>query len=414
MNKPEILSPAGDMERLKYAIAYGADAVYLAGKHFGMRAASDNFTDEELKEGIAYAHARGVKIYVTVNISPRSHEFAELEPYLRKLYDYGADAAIVSDLGVIRVAKRVVPDLPLHISTQASILNCEAAQFWVDMGAERIVLARELTLEEIKAIRASIPPEVEIECFVHGAMCISYSGRCLISNYTTGRDANHGACAQSCRWKYSLMEEKRPGQYFPVEEDEHGTYLYNSKDMCMIDHIPELVDAGITSFKIEGRAKTAFYTAGITSAYRRAVDAYFEHPSPDFVLPQDIHDEIGRISHREYFTGFYFGRDPKGQYYPDVMYIRDWEVAALVDSCDADGNAVFVLKNRFFSGDTLELMQPGKPVYPFRVEEMRGDDGELLDAARSAMMHVHIKFPFQVSEFAILRKEKAANPPANG
>ncbi len=410
MNKPEILSPAGDMERLKYAIAYGADAVYLAGKHFGMRAASDNFTDEELREGIKYAHAHGVKIYVTVNISPRTNEFAELESYLQKLCDYGADAAIVSDLGVIRVAKRVVPELPLHISTQASILNCEAAQFWVDLGAERLVLARELTLEEIKAIRAAIPPEVEIECFVHGAMCISYSGRCLISNYTTGRDANHGACAQSCRWKYALMEEKRPGQYFPVDEDERGTYLYNSKDMCMIDHIPELVDAGITSFKIEGRAKTAFYTAGITSAYRRAVDAYFENPSPDFVLPKDIHDEIGRISHREYFTGFYFGRDPKGQYYPDVMYIRDWEVAALIDTCDADGNAVFVLKNRFFRGDTLELMQPGKPVYRFKVEEMRDDDRNLLDVARSAMMHVHIKLPFQASAFAILRKEKAANP----
>lgn len=274
MNKPEILSPAGDMERLKYAIAYGADAVYLAGKHFGMRAASDNFTDDELREGIAYAHARGVKVYVTVNISPRSNEFPELETYLQKLYEYGADAAIVSDLGVIRVAKRVVPQLPLHISTQTSILNYEAAQFWVEMGAERIVLARELTLEEIKTIRDHIPPEVEIECFVHGAMCISYSGRCLISNYTTGRDANHGACAQSCRWKYALMEEKRPGQYFPVDEDERGTYLYNSKDMCMIDHIPELIAAGITSFKIEGRAKTAYYTAGITAAYRRAVDAY--------------------------------------------------------------------------------------------------------------------------------------------
>ncbi|HIV68217.1 MAG TPA: U32 family peptidase [Candidatus Butyricicoccus stercorigallinarum] len=414
MNKPEILSPAGDMERLKYAIAYGADAVYLAGKHFGMRAASDNFTDDELREGIAYAHARGVKVYVTVNISPRSNEFAELERYLKLLYDCGADAIIVSDLGVIRLAKRVVPQLPLHISTQTSILNSEAAQFWVEMGAERIVLARELTLEEIRTIRDSIPPEVEIECFVHGAMCISYSGRCLISNYTTGRDANHGACAQSCRWKYALMEEKRPGQYFPVEEDARGTYLYNSKDMCMIDHIPALIAAGISSFKIEGRAKTAYYTAGITAAYRRALDAYLANPTPAYRVPDDIREEIGKISHREYFTGFYFGRDPKGQYYPDVMYIRDWEIAALFDSCDADGNAVFVLKNRFFCGDTLELMQPGKPVYAFRVEEMRDDGGALLDAARSAMMRVHLKFPFRVSDFAILRKEKAANPVKKG
>lgn len=408
MNKPEILSPAGDFERLRYAVAYGADAVYLAGKQFGMRAASDNFTAEELKNGIAYAHARGVKVYVTVNISPRSNEFPALERYLLQLQELHADALIVSDLGVIRMARRVIPQMPLHISTQASILNVEAALFWVEMGAERIVLARELSLEQIKEIRDAIPPEVEIECFVHGAMCISISGRCLISNYTTGRDANHGACAQSCRWKYALMEEKRPGQYFPVDEDERYTYLYNSKDMCMIEHIPELVAAGVSSFKIEGRAKTAFYTAGITSAYRRAVDAYFESGDPNFQLPKEIAEEIGRVSHREYFTGFYFGRDPKGQYYDDCMYIRDWEVAALFDSCDNNGNAVFILKNRFFTGETLELMQPGEPVYRFKVESMQNDDGEELDAARSAMMRVHMKFPFRVKEFGILRREKPA------
>ena len=406
MNKPEILSPAGDFERLRYAVAYGADAVYLAGKQFGMRAASDNFTEEELKEGIAYAHALGVKVYVTVNISPRSNEFPALERYLLRLQEFHADALIVSDLGVIRMARRVIPQMPLHISTQASILNAEAALFWVEMGAERIVWARELSLEQIKEIRDAIPPEVEIECFVHGAMCISISGRCLISNYTTGRDANHGACAQSCRWKYALMEEKRPGEYFPVDEDERYTYLYNSKDMCMIEHIPELVAAGVSSFKIEGRAKTAFYTAGITSTYRRAVDAYFTSGDPNFQLPREIAEEIGRVSHREYFTGFYFGRDPKGQYYDDCMYIRDWEVAALFDSCDDEGNAVFVLKNRFFTGETLELMQPGEPVYRFQVESMQNDDGEELDAARSAMMRVHMKFPFRVKEFGILRREK--------
>lgn len=405
--KPEILAPAGDMERLKYAVAYGADAVYLAGKHFGMRAASDNFTDDELQEGIAYAHERGVKIYVTVNISPRSNEFDELETYLKKLYAYHADAIIVSDLGVVRVAKRVVPNLPLHISTQASILNREAALFWVDQGVERLVLARELSLEEIKQIRDAIPPEIEIECFVHGAMCISISGRCLISNYTTGRDANHGACAQSCRWKYALMEEKRPGQYFPVDEDERYTYLYNSKDMCMLEHIPELVEAGITSFKIEGRAKTAFYTVGITSAYRRAVDAYFDQDMPeDFQLPADILEEIGKVSHREYYTGFYFGRQPTGQYYQDAMYIRDYEVAGMLDSCDDEGNAVFLLKNRFFKGDTLELMQPGQPVYTFTVDSMQNDNGEELEAARSAMMRVHIKLPFHPSAFCMLRRDK--------
>ncbi len=407
MLKPEILSPAGDFERLQYAIAYGADAVYLAGKHFGMRSASNNFSDEELREGIAYAHARGVKVYVTVNISPRTDEFAELEDYLKKLAAYHVDAVLVSDLGVIRTAKRVVPELPLHVSTQASILNAEAAKFWVDLGVERIVLARELSLKEIRAIRDAIPPEIDIECFVHGAMCISISGRCLISNYTTGRDANHGECAQSCRWKYALMEEKRPGQYFPVDEDERYTYMYNSKDLCMLDHIPELVEAGITSFKIEGRAKTAFYTAGVTSAYRRALDAYWESRDPNFTLPQDIYEEIGKVSHREYYTGFYFGRDPKGQYYEDGMYIRDWEVAGFVESCDADGNAVFILKNRFFAGETLELMQPGEAPYAFTVTSMQNDDGEELDAARSAMMRIHMKFPFRVKEFGILRREKS-------
>ncbi|MFR4978628.1 MAG: peptidase U32 family protein, partial [Butyricicoccus sp.] len=259
LKKPEILSPAGDLEKLKYAIAYGADAVYLAGQSFGMRAAASNFNEAQMREGIAYAHARGVKCYITVNIIPSNEDLAALPAYLEQIQDCGADALIAADVSVVSMAKRYAPRVPLHISTQTSILSYEAANFWAEQGAERIVLARELTLSDIAEIRARTPKELELEAFVHGAMCISYSGRCLISQYMTGRDANHGACAQPCRWKYSLVEEKRPGEYFPVEEDERGTYLYNSKDLCMIDHIPELVSAGIDSFKIEGRNKTAYY-----------------------------------------------------------------------------------------------------------------------------------------------------------
>lgn len=408
MNRPEILSPAGDLEKLKYAVKYGADAVYLAGRQFGMRAAAGNFSLEELEEGVAFAHENGVKVYVTVNVMPRNPELDTLPEYLLALERIGVDALIVADVGVVRIAKRTVPNLPIHISTQTSIVNYEAANFWAELGAERVVLARELSLEEIKTIRENTPPELELECFVHGAMCISYSGRCLISNYLTGRDANHGACAQPCRWKYSLMEEKRPGEYFPVVEDDKGTYLYNSKDMCMIEHIPELIRAGITSFKIEGRAKTAFYTAIITGAYRRGVDAYYEQGEPDsFTLPQEILDESNKVSHRNYYTGFYFGRDPEGQYYEDSQYIREWELTGFVAECDEEGNAAFLIRNRFYKGDVLELVQPRKPIYRFTVEQMLDDEGNELDVARHAMMRVHMKFPFAVDPYAILRRETA-------
>lgn len=405
LKKPEILSPAGDLEKLKYAIAYGADAVYLAGESFGMRAAATNFNEAQMREGIAYAHARGVKCYITVNIIPSNEDLAALPAYLEQIQDCGADALIAADVSVVSMAKRYAPRVPLHISTQTSILSYEAANFWADQGAERIVLARELTLSDIAEIRARTPKELELEAFVHGAMCISYSGRCLISQYMTGRDANHGACAQPCRWKYSLVEEKRPGEYFPVEEDERGTYLYNSKDLCMIDHIPELVSAGIDSFKIEGRNKTAYYAAGITSAYRRAVDAYCENPD-GFILPKDIHDEIGKVSHRNYYTGFYFGAEENGQYYEDSQYIRDWEVTGLLAEANADGKAVFTLKNRFYPGDTLELVQPGKEPYVFNADKVTDDAGNVLEMVHHPEMRFHLEFPFAVEPFAILRKER--------
>lgn len=403
-NKPEILSPAGDFEKMRFAIAYGADAVYFAGQQFGMRAAAANFGEAELREGIAYAHARGVKCYVTVNVMPSNEELRALPAYLSLLQDAGADALIVADVGVIACARRYAPRLALHISTQTSILNYAAANFWAEQGAERIVLARELSLEQIRDIREQTPPSLEIEAFIHGAMCISYSGRCLISQYLTGRDANHGACAQPCRWKYQLMEEKRPGEYFPVVEDEHGTYLYNSKDLCMIDHIPELVEAGITSFKIEGRNKTAYYTAGITSAYRRAVDAYCADPA-GFVLPQDIHDEIGKVSHRNYYTGFYFGSAENGQHYADSQYIRDWEVTGMPVAVDGN-RATFALKNRFYRGDELELVQPGKAPYRFCALRSTDETGAYLEVFHHPEMRFTIEFPFAVHEFAILRREK--------
>ena len=373
MNKyPELLSPAGDPEKMRFGIAYGADAVYMAGQRFGMRAAAANFDDEALRRSIADAHAHGVKCYITVNIMPSNRDLPALPAYLELLQDAGADAMIVADVGVIRMAQKYAPKVPLHISTQTSILNHEAANYWADMGAERVVLARELSLEEIAEIRAKTPKSLEIEAFVHGAMCISYSGRCLISQYMTGRDANHGACAQPCRWNYSLMEEKRPGQFFPVEEDGRGTYLYNSKDMCMIEHVPELIEAGITSFKIEGRNKTAYYAACVTGAYRAAIDTYKKAPA-NFVLPQFCRDEVNKVSPRE---------------------------------CDDSGKAVFALKNRFFDGEELELIQPGQAPYVFRAENVTDDEGTKRELFNVPQMRVHFAFPFKVSEWAILRKVK--------
>ncbi len=408
IKRPEILSPAGDFEKLRFAVKYGADAVYMAGNMFGMRAAAGNFDSDEMSKGVEFAHAHGVKVYITANVMPRNDELQHLPAFLEQIEQAKADAVIVADMGVMAMAKKYAPNVPIHVSTQTSIVNHASASAWHDLGAERIVLARELTLEDITEIRAKTPKELEIEAFVHGAMCISYSGRCLISNYMTGRDANRGACAQPCRWRYALVEEKRPNEYYPVYEDQYGTYLYNSKDMCMIEHIPELIKAGIDSFKIEGRAKTAYYTAGITNAYKQAVNAYMENPE-GFVLPEEIRAEIHKVSHRNYFTGFYFDKYEHGQYYEDAHYIREWDVTAMPVSCDDDGNAVFNLKNKFFLGDELELIEPNRPPYRFKVNEMFDDKGESLEVARHPAMNIHLKFPFKVGEYAILRREKSAN-----
>lgn len=402
--KPEILSPAGDMEKLRFAVAYGADAVYLAGKAFGMRSASGNFTEDEIAEATAYCHARGVRVYVTVNTLPRDEEIALLPSYLEKLNKIGVDALILADLGVLRLAKRYAPQCEIHISTQTSIVNAEAACMYHELGAKRIVLARELSLEQIRYIREHTPQTLEIEAFVHGAMCMAYSGRCMLSNYLASRDANRGNCAQPCRWNYRVVEEYRPGEYMPVEEDEHGTYIFNSKDMNLLPYVDKLAEAGIDSFKIEGRVKTAYYAAVVTGAYRRAVDLYEADPA-DYRPPQELLDEVMKVSHREYFTGFYFG-DPHTQHMSDSLYIREWDVCALVEACDEDGNARLLHKNKFGVGDELELMIPGRPAVSLVLTEMKNESGEPLELANRPHMTVYTKLPCPAPAFSILRRKK--------
>ena len=400
-NKPELLSPAGDPERLQMAVRYGADAVYLAGKSYGMRAKCGNFSDEELREAVRFCHSRGVKVYVTANILARTGEVRQMPPFLELCQDAEVDAFILGDLGVFKAAERYAPKVERHISTQMGVVSADTARAWYDMGAARVVLARELSFSEIREIRESIPKELEIEAFVHGAMCVSFSGRCLLSNYLAGRDANHGACAQPCRWKYALMEEKRPGEYFPIEEDDGGAYIMNSRDLCMIDHIPELIEAGIDSFKIEGRAKSAYYAACVTNAYRHGIDAALSGEPLDPVWRA----EVDKISHRYYYTGFYFGQPQAGQFYDDARYIRDWDVAAYVVSCDEAGNAVLTQRGRFWKGDTLELLIPGQKPVAFTVMEMQNAEGESIDYCPHPEMEIRMTLPVPAPEYSILRRQ---------
>ena len=395
--KPELLAPAGDMERLKLAVLYGADAVYLAGTDFGMRAFAGNFSPEELPQAVDFAHRHGVRVHCTINTMPRNDEIARLPEHLERLNDAGVDALIVADLGAFTLAGKYAPRCQRHVSTQASISNYETARAWYDLGASRVILAREVGLEEIRTIREKTPADLEIEAFVHGAMCVSYSGRCLLSNYMTGRDSSRGACAQPCRYQYALMEEKRPGEYFPVEEDAKGTYILNSRDMCMIDHLADLMDAGLDSLKIEGRAKSAYYAAIVTGAYRHCLDDAAAGRPVDSVW----RDEVEHVSHRPYSTGFYYG--PPGQYYDNSRYIREWQVVALVTDCDEAGNATLSLRNKFRTGDTVELVGPDLRPFAMTVPEMTDGEGAPLNEPRTPQMTFHMKLPRPVPPFTLVR-----------
>ena len=395
----ELLAPAGDMERLRMSLAYGADAVYLAGTDFGMRSFAGNFTPEELKQAVALCHSRGVAVHVTCNTMPRNDEIARMPEWLSYLQELGVDAAILADVGVLSLLKKHAPKLKAHISTQASVSNYQAAAAWHELGASRVILARELSLDEIREIRAKAPRELELEAFVHGAMCVSYSGRCLLSNYMTGRDANRGACAQPCRYQYALVEEKRPGEYFPIGEDEGGAYILNSRDMCMIDHIPELIDAGLDSLKIEGRAKSAYYAAVVTGAYRHAIEAALAGQPLEPVW----RDEVEKVSHRPYSTGFYFGEP--GQHTSHSRYVRDWQIMAVVTSCTPDGTALCELRNKLSAGDELELAGPGLKPVPVTVEGLTDGDGLPIPEARKPQMPFYLKLPVQAPPLSLLRRK---------
>ena len=401
-NRPELLAPAGDMECLRAALDFGADAVYLVGQMFGMRTAPSNFTREELQTAVALAHARGVRVYVTCNTVPRNKEIDLLPDYLAFLQAAGVDALIVTDLGVIDLAKRYAPKVELHVSTQAGITNYAAANAFYQLGAKRVVLARETTMEEIAEIRAKTPKDLEIEAFVHGAMCMSFSGRCLLSNYMAGRDANRGACAQPCRWKYALVEEKRPGQYMPIYQEGEGSYILNSKDMCMVRHLPELLRAGVTSLKIEGRAKSSYYVAVTTNAYRWALDELEQHP--DTPVSPWIVEELDKISHRPYSTGFYLGGEP-GQETVQGGYVRNYEVIAVCEDYH-DGIAILSQRNRFFRGETADVLEVGEKPFDLPLDELFDQDGQPIESAPHATMTVLLKTERPLKRGAILRHRR--------
>ena len=407
MKKMELLAPAGDLEKLKIAIDYGADAVYFGGEAFGLRAGAGNFTVDQIKEGIEYAHARGRKAYMTVNIFAHNEDIEKLAPYLEKIKDIPIDAFIVSDPGIIAVFKEVMPDAEIHLSTQANTTNYMTAKFWMNQGVKRIVSAREMSFEELRQFKAKVP-DMEIETFIHGAMCISYSGRCLLSNFMVQRDANQGACAHPCRWNYALMEEKRPGEYFPVDEDERGTYVFNSKDLCMIEHIPEMIESGIASAKIEGRMKTIFYVATIVRVYREAIDAYYADPENYKFKPEWL-EELTKVSNRHFTTGFFLGKtDENSQNYQSSAYIRDYDFIGIVRSYDeASGYAMVEQRNNFKAGQEIEVFGPGSAgFYTQVIDEMYNEKGEAIEVAPHAQQLVKMKMRYPVAEKYMLRRKR--------
>lgn len=398
MKKIELLSPAGDWEQLKMSVLYGADAVYLAGSDFGMRSFAGNFSPEELPKAVDFAHSHSVKVHVTVNTMPRNDEAARLPAYLEQLDAAGADALILADLGAFQLAGKYAPHCQRHVSTQQSVANYACAQAWYDLGASRVVLARELSLEEISEIRQKVSPELELETFGHGAMCVSYSGRCVLSNYMTGRDSNRGQCAQPCRYRYALVEEKRPGEYFPLYEDESGSYILNSRDMCMIDHLKELSDAGVDCIKLEGRAKSSYYAAIVTGAYRHCIDDIAKGVPVDPIW----RDEVEHISHRVYSTGFYFGQP--GQYVQDSRYIRQWQICAMVEQCDKNGVALCTLRNKFREGEPLEVVGPDTRPFPITPQNMTDSDGNPLPEPRIPGSVFFLPLPRVVPAHSIIRR----------
>ena len=407
MNRPEILSPAGNFEKMRAAILYGADAVYLAGHIFGMRAAADNFSIEELDEAVKYAHERGVKVYLTLNTMPREYEYDALRKYLTDLSHINIDAMIIADVGVLMLVKELLPNMEIHISTQANATSAAACLAWYSLGAKRVVLARELTLDEIKAIRMAIPEDLEIECFVHGSMCVSYSGRCLLSNHMVGRDANRGMCAQPCRWNYTIknyeiVEEKRPEVRMPVEEINGETFIMASRDTCTIEHIPELVEAGINSFKIEGRMKSAYYTAVVTNVYKMALDSYF---SGDYQYNPAWYRELESVSHRDYHTGYYFTDSHQdANLAPNNGYIKDKAYLAVAVSYDAEnGLACFTQRNKMCFGDSAELLSPGTIGRELTIGELFDENMNPIDSTPHPYMKFYMKVPFEIREGDILR-----------
>lgn len=405
MKKIELLAPAGDLERLKIAFTYGADAVYIGGEIFGMRSAAKNFTIEEMKEGVEFAHNLGKQVFVTINIIPRSEELEQLPPYLLQLQEIGVDAVIVSDAGVFSIVKKTIPNMEVHISTQASTSNSVAAKFWYEQGAQRVVTARELSFDEIRAIRDNVPEDMDIEAFVHGAMCMSYSGKCVISNYTTGRDANRGACAQPCRWKYNLVKENENGEYEEVINGIDSSFFFNSKDLCMIEYIPQLIECGITSFKIEGRMKTAYYVATTVRAYRMAIDAYYEDPENWKFNPVWL-EELKKGSHRDYSTGFYFDRpSDKSHNYESASYIRNYDFVGIVRDYDAENDLYIVeQRNKMNVLDKVEVIGPYKETMFATIEEMYNEDGEPIESAPHARQIVKLKLDIKVDKDYMLRK----------
>lgn len=410
LKKPELLAPAGSLEKLKTAFLYGADAVYIGGEEYSLRTAAENFSFSDMAEGVKIAHSMGKKVYLTANIIPHNKDMEDYADFLTEAVKTGVDAVILSDLGMFAVTKRVAPDLEIHISTQANNVNYESAKMWKELGAKRVILARELSFEEISEIRKKAGGELELEAFVHGAMCISYSGRCLLSNYMTERDSNLGACSHPCRWNYSLMEEKREGEYFPVFENERGTFIFNSKDLCMIEHIPELIRCGLSSFKIEGRVKSEYYLATVIKAYRNAIDSYFED-GENYKFDPELLEELKKVSHRDYTTGFYFKKPGGEQNYKTSSYIRNYELLGIVESYDkAEKTAYIVQKNRFFPGDEVEFLCPDSPYKKLKIEKIIDMEGSELEVANRPQSVVKIPISFPLVPGSMMRgKRKTSN-----